>query len=824
MLSKRWAHGGALVLAVSLAACAGPGEEDVGSAQIAVANIPADGSVRCIQVTATGGFTTSRSQDVTPGQITTLHLTGLPVGTVRFDGSAYATTCAAVAPSDPPTWISDPVIATVSTGQPAAVALHMHQNGNASVSVDFPDAGCLGDGAPCLAGGECCSQYCAPGNTCQPAGSSSSSSSSSGGAARPNGELCTAASQCQSGFCVDGFCCDSACTDACHACSADHTGGTSGTCGPVTNGSYDPRGQCTAMAAPTCGTDGNCQDGACRYWLAGTFCSLASCSGGTQTTAGVCDGAGTCSGTTTSCAPYACDAVACKASCANDGDCAATAYCAGATCVPRQANGAPCAASDQCASGFCADGVCCDTACAGACQACSSALTGGPDGTCSNVTDGAADPHGSCGATDPSSCGTDGHCSAGACRYWAAGTSCGAGCFSGTAISSTCDGAGTCQPATPVACEAGAFCWLAACVKAEAVSAGYLHSCALTTAGGVQCWGYGLWGQLGNGDVGIWSPTPLAVSGLSSGVAAIDTGYGHTCALTSAGGVLCWGASSNGQLGNGATADSGVPVAVAGLSSGATAIATGDNHTCALTSAGSVLCWGSITRGQLGNDATWPYDSGMPVAVSGLSSGVTAIAAGGDHTCALTSAGSVLCWGANEFGQLGNGSTTDSHVPVAVSGLSSGVTAIAAGLYHTCARIADGSVQCWGYNASGQLGNGSTFPYNNPVPVTVSGLSSGAAAVTGGGCHTCALLTTGGVECWGCNGLGNLGNGSTTDSPVPVPVSGLSSGVTDVEAGNNHSCVVTSAGRIQCWGYNWAGQLGNNTATDSPVPVDVVEP
>src|SRR5262249_40395873 len=153
-------------------------------------------------------------------------------------------------------------------------------------------------------------------------------------------------------------------------------------------------------------------------------------------------------------------------------------------------------------------------------------------------------------------------------------------------------------------------------------------------------------------------------------------GWFHSCALTSGGGVQCWGYNQVGGLGNNSTTNSLVPVAVSGLSSGMQAVAAGGNHTCGGTIEGRVNCWGSNSSRELGNNST--TNSSVPVAVSGLPSEVQAIAAGGSHTCALTSGGGVLCWGDNHTGQLGNGSITESHVPVAVSGLSSGIQALTA--------------------------------------------------------------------------------------------------------------------------------------------------
>jgi alpha-tubulin suppressor-like RCC1 family protein len=359
-------------------------------------------------------------------------------------------------------------------------------------------------------------------------------------------------------------------------------------------------------------------------------------------------------------------------------------------------------------------------------------------------------------------------------------------------------------------------------IQATAVAVGGEHGCALTSAGGVKCWGDNEKGELGNGTT-AGSSTPADVLGLTSGVSAISAGDFHTCALTSAGGVVCWGWNAGGQLGNGTTTDSSTPVAVSGLSSGVTAISGGAEHTCAVTSGGGVKCWGLNGNGQLGDGKSCGEMCPNPVDVSGLSAGVRTIAAGGSHTCALTNAGAVECWGYNLRGQVGDGTTDDRYAPVAVSGLGSGVAALDAGGNHSCAVTTAGEAKCWGWNLFGQVGDGQTCGSICPTPVDVSGLAAGVGAVSAGVLHSCALVLPGSVKCWGDNRLGMLGDGQSCGNIcfTPVDVSGSKDYVV-VSAGGGQTCGLTGPGAVRCWGSNQFGQLGDGTTTNSAVPVDVI--
>jgi alpha-tubulin suppressor-like RCC1 family protein len=349
------------------------------------------------------------------------------------------------------------------------------------------------------------------------------------------------------------------------------------------------------------------------------------------------------------------------------------------------------------------------------------------------------------------------------------------------------------------------------------ISTGNNHTCALSTNGGVKCWGLNSSGQLGDGST-TTRTTAVDVTGLTSGVAVISGGSSHTCALTTSGGLKCWGVNLNGQLGDGSTTTRTTAVDVTGLTSGVAAVSTRNNHSCALTAGGGVKCWGLNANGQLGDGSTTTRTTAVDV--TGLTSGVAVISAGSAHTCALTTGGGVKCWGMNTNGQLGDGTTTQRTTAVDVTGLTSGVAAISGGSSHTCAITTGGGLKCWGLNTDGQLGDGTTTQSTTAVDVT--GLTSGVATVSSGNANTCAIITGGGLKCWGMNTNGQLGDGSTTTRTTAVDVTGLTSGVAAVSARLSHTCALTTSGEAKCWGRNNNGQLGDGTIAFRLTAVDVV--
>lgn len=357
------------------------------------------------------------------------------------------------------------------------------------------------------------------------------------------------------------------------------------------------------------------------------------------------------------------------------------------------------------------------------------------------------------------------------------------------------------------------------------------------TAGGA----YPVVATLSNGLVGTmmsaytYAPQPLAVQ-------AIKAGSGSVCALVAGGRAKCWGQNNYGEIGSGSAGAVGsspgqisnnLPFIDVSSLGGLTIsqLTTANDTTCAIYSDGSLRCWGNNSLGQLGRgSATPPYigNSGGPSSLSSQLQAVNlgggtpiSVSVGGSHVCALMADTTIQCWGGNSSGQLGNGNTADSLTPVQVTGLT-GATQVFAGRSHTCAIVSGGLLKCWGDNTYGQLGDGTTTMRTSPV--NVSTMSTGVTQVTAsqsfGNSYTCAIKS-GAAYCWGDNAYGQLGDGTVVNRNSPVAVSTLSSGVNQISLGNGHSCAL-KAGIAYCWGNNSAGQLGLDSTSTMQIPIAVV--
>jgi alpha-tubulin suppressor-like RCC1 family protein len=347
---------------------------------------------------------------------------------------------------------------------------------------------------------------------------------------------------------------------------------------------------------------------------------------------------------------------------------------------------------------------------------------------------------------------------------------------------------------------------------AQTVAAGLYHTCALDAAGAAWCWGVNDQGRLGDGTTTA-RPSPVPVSGGIT-FASLTAGGAHTCGLDAAGRAWCWGSNGFGQVGDVTMRDERLePVAVGAPAGGSpltfSLVTAGWTHTCGLGTNGVAWCWGNNTSGQLGN--LTPTEARRPTQVAG---GLVfrTLSAEALHTCGVTSDGRAYCWGNNDEGQLGTGSTTATALPVAVAG-PSGYAAIAAGgtdgpSSHTCGALTNGATRCWGDNASGQLGDGTTT--DRLLPTLAGGPAF--ARLAGGFRFTCGLTAAGAAHCWGLNTWGTLGNGTTDDAHTPVAVVGPGGGAalafTSLSAGGGHTCARTAAAQIYCWGENALGQLG----------------
>jgi alpha-tubulin suppressor-like RCC1 family protein len=392
---------------------------------------------------------------------------------------------------------------------------------------------------------------------------------------------------------------------------------------------------------------------------------------------------------------------------------------------------------------------------------------------------------------------------------------------------------------------------------ATTVTAGTEFACALINADTTDkpvCWGSNTDGRLGAG-IGVTDTTVrVPVSGIAS-ADAIDAGNGHACALPATSGApRCWGLGVNGQLGNGGTSSSSSPVAVSGLTTATTISAGGAlgtaerGMTCARRTDGRASCWGRNADGQLGDNTTADRSSPVTVQIDtdpdpgdvvlADLTNVTSVVTGGFHTCALISDTSVRCWGFNGSGQLGDNTTTSRLVATRVQVDTDpdvdspllNVVALTAGAEHTCARMSDDTLKCWGENGSGQLGDGTTTDRHLPTTVpfyTTATPGRTAKLLTAGDAHTCATDADGGMRCWGENGDGQLGDGSISDSLTPVAAYGPAPSeanpfITAISGSRRNTCARLIDTTVTCWGDNSRGQLGDGIGPESLAPVAVV--
>lgn len=336
---------------------------------------------------------------------------------------------------------------------------------------------------------------------------------------------------------------------------------------------------------------------------------------------------------------------------------------------------------------------------------------------------------------------------------------------------------------------------------------GQNFSCALNNEGRVYCWGSGPMGA----NVSGMQSRPRLVEGVSEAT-ALEVGHDHVCALIGGGSLKCWGGNGAGQIRSGV--NTVAPTEVVGLGGRVTKVSAGFAATCVVVEDGRVQCWGGNSSGQLGDGTTTPRT--QPTDVVDLGGVANDVSAGEGFACALLSDGVVKCWGTNNYGQLGDGSTQQRLRPVTVQGLS-GIVQISAGTTHACALSSGGEVFCWGKNTDGQIGDGTTTAANRAVRVL-----SGASVVTAGYASTCAALSAGGMRCWGYNGYGGqLGDLTDTGRKSPVEVHGIAQIVNSIGVAYGHTCAVDDDGGVLCWGNNDQGELGTGSFATRAYPVDV---
>ena len=353
--------------------------------------------------------------------------------------------------------------------------------------------------------------------------------------------------------------------------------------------------------------------------------------------------------------------------------------------------------------------------------------------------------------------------------------------------------------------------------------ASWRNTCAIRNDGDLYCWGRNGNGQLGIGSMGNshWKDRPTKTNNLGSDAISVSLGEQHTCAVLDTGVLKCWGRNNHGQIGVGSGGDKDTPQTVnVGSGRTTTSVYLGYHHSCAILDDQSVKCWGRNQDGELGvGSTTSSFNTPQAINTLGTNRHAISLALGQGFTCALLDDGSIKCWGQDNFGQRGDGGGSGSDIrspPSSAISLPAGRTAtqISAGEFHVCALLDDASVVCWGKNSEGQLGDGTTTQRTAPVTTSSFGSGHSASFISAGYDHTCALLTDGGVRCWGSNNNGQLGDGTSTDRTSPPSSDiNLGSGYTaiGVSAGGGHTCAMLNDGDMKCWGARGGGQLGDDS-------------
>ena len=345
----------------------------------------------------------------------------------------------------------------------------------------------------------------------------------------------------------------------------------------------------------------------------------------------------------------------------------------------------------------------------------------------------------------------------------------------------------------------------------QTVSAGSNHTCGIR-AGMLFCWGLNLFGQLGDG-TNVKRLTPKRITAVSDWK-SVTAGSGHTCAIRGTGALYCWGDNEKGQLGDGTVAPRISPKRITAVSDWKFVTSGGEenrSYTCAIRGTGALYCWGDNSSGQLGDGTKTQRFS--PKRITAVADWTT-IAAGGEeiaiHTCAIRGAGALYCWGDNFNGQLGDGTQTDHLSPKRITAVDDWTSVAAGGEEensHTCAIRGTGALYCWGYNGTGELGDGTGIQRLSPKRITAV---SDWNDITAGALHTCGVRGTGALYCWGGNHVNQLGDGTDTGRLSPVRITAVADWKL-VAAGDYHSCAIRGTGALYCWGFNLHGQVGDGT-------------